>query len=148
MSFNRIFSVLLGLIFAPIIHAADPVYTGWFSELALDGYDPVAYFNEGAPAEGSSEHRYEWNGAIWQFTSAANRDAFAADPVAYAPQYGGYCAWAVAENKEAAGNPQHWRIVDGKLYVNYNADVQTRWEKDIPGFIEKADQHWPELLEQ
>ena len=146
MTLNRVIGLLLGLIVASLAQAADPVYTGWFSNLALDGYDPVAYFEEGAPVAGSADHRHEWNGATWQFASAANRDAFVADPMAYAPQYGGYCAWAVAEGKEAAGDPQHWRIVDGKLYVNYNADVQTRWEADIPGFIEKADQNWPTLL--
>lgn len=146
MTPGRITGALLSLIVSLVAQAADPVYTGWFSSLALDGHDPVAYFEEGAPVEGSSDYRHEWNGATWQFASADNRDAFVANPTAYAPQYGGYCAWAVAEGYEAAGDPRYWRIVDGKLYVNYNAEVQTRWEVDIPGFIDKADQNWPTLL--
>lgn len=146
MTRNRLFGILVALSFSSAVHAMDPVYTGWFSALALDGYDPVAYFQEGAPVEGSADYSYEWNGATWHFSSAANRDSFAADPEAYAPQYGGYCAWAISQGYDAAGDPKHWRIVDGKLYVNYNADVQTRWEGDIPGFIASADEKWPELL--
>ena len=126
--------------------AKDPVYTGIFSDLAVGGYDAVAYFEEGAPVEGSSDFEYEYEGATWRFSSEANRDAFAADPAAYAPQYGGYCAWAVSQGYTAKGNPQNWRIVDGKLYLNYNDEIQRRWEKDIPGFIEKADANWPGVL--
>ena len=133
----------------PARAASDPIHTsGIFSSLAVGGYDPVAYFTEGRPVEGSREYEVEWNGATWSFASAANREAFLADPERYAQQYGGYCAWAVAENKLAPGNPEYWKIVDGKLYLNYGTNVQKTLETDIPGFIQKAEANWPEILER
>ena len=114
---------------------------------AIDGTDPVAYFTEGRPVDGSSEFTHEWNGATWRFASAANRDAFAAEPEKYAPQYGGYCAWAVSQGYTASTDPEAWKIVDGKLYLNYDKNVQANWEKDIPGFISSADANWPKVLE-
>ncbi|NIP18325.1 MAG: YHS domain-containing protein [Xanthomonadales bacterium] len=101
----------------------------------------------GKPVEGSSDHEYEWNGATWRFASADNLDAFKADPEKYAPQYGGYCAWAVAQGYTASTDPEAWEIVDGKLYLNYNDSVQAAWKKDIPGFIQKADTNWPGLVD-
>jgi YHS domain-containing protein len=112
---------------------------------AIEGYDPVAYFTDDAPRRGDSAHALTWNGAVWHFASAANRDAFAADPAAYAPQYGGNCAWAVAEGYLAPIDPDAWAIVDGKLYLNANRRIQRRWERDIPGFIARADANWPGL---
>jgi hypothetical protein len=81
-----------------------------------------------------------------RFASAAHRDAFVADPERYAPQYGGYCAWAVAHGKTAGVDPQAWKIVGGKLYLNYSKDIQRQWEEDVPGYVEKADANWPKLL--
>lgn len=128
------------------VAAKEPVYTGAFSNTAVDGYDPVAYFTDGAPVKGSREFAYEYKGAEWRFASAENLETFKADPEAYAPQYGGYCAWAVAQNYTARGNPKNWTIVDGKLYLNYNDDVQERWEEDIEGFIALADENWPSVI--
>jgi YHS domain-containing protein len=125
--------------------AIDPVYSNWRG-LALRGYDPVAYFTEGKAVEGSSEFTVEWKGATWRFASAANRDRFAGNPSHYAPQYGGYCAYAVAKGDTASIDPEAWRIIDGKLYLNYSREIQAEWEKDIPGYIAKADQNWPKLL--
>lgn len=134
---------------AAFAHAKDaPVYTGTFSSLAVGGYDPVAYFSEGRPVKGDRQFTLKHLGAEWRFASAANRDAFAADPQKFAPQYGGYCAWAVSQGYTASGDPQHWRIVRGKLYLNYDAEVQKKWEADIPGFIAKADRQWPAVLGQ
>ena len=116
--------------------------------LALQGYDTVAYFSEDAAIEGTAAFQSDWNGATWQFASAENKAAFDANPQAYAPQYGGYCAWAAARNKLAPGDPEYWTVVDDKLYVNYNMSIQRKWEKDIPGFIEKADAKWPTLKEK
>lgn len=116
-----------------------------FGSVAIDGTDPVAYFQEGRPVEGSSDFEHEWKGATWQFASAENRDLFAADPEAYAPQYGGYCAWAVSQGYTASIDPEAWKIVDGKLYLNYSKGVQSRWAQDIPGHITAADQNWPEI---
>ena len=123
--------------------AIDPVFNS--GGLAIRGYDPVAYFAEGRPAKGSPDFTYRFAGAEWRFASAANRDAFAADPGRYAPQYGGYCAWAVSQGYTAAIDPDAWRIEDGKLYLNYSRSVQRRWERDIPGNVAKADKNWPGL---
>ncbi len=120
---------------------ADAVYESW--GVAIDGTDPVAYFTEGKPVEGSSDHEVEWNGTTWRFASAANKASFEADPEKYAPQYGGYCAWAVAQGYTASTDPEAWKIVDGKLYLNYSRDVQSRWEGDIPGNIVAANNNWP-----
>lgn len=115
------------------------------SGMALDGYDAVAYFKENLPREGKSEFTAEYNGAKWQFASAENRDEFKKDPSKYAPQYGGYCAWAVGHNYTAKGDPQAWKIVDGKLYLNYNKEVQEKWQEDMPKFITDGDKNWQVL---
>ncbi len=123
-----------------------PVYTGVLSRLAVGGYDPVAYFTDGRPVRGSAAHRITHNGYEYRFASAEHLAAFRANPSRYLPQYGGYCAWAVSQGYTAAGNPNNWRIVDGRLYLNYNGEIQQRWERDIPGFIRSANQNWPGVL--
>jgi YHS domain-containing protein len=125
--------------------AAAPVFAT--EGVAIRGTDPVAYFTEGRPVPGRPEFAHDWRGATWHFASAANRDAFAADPTRYAPQYGGFCAWAVAEKgKLYSTRPDNWSIVEGKLYLNFNDDIQARWERDIPGFIAQGDARWPEIV--
>jgi hypothetical protein len=119
----------------------------FFSGVAIKGYDPVAYFNSGGPVKGKSEFTVTWKDAKWNFSTAQNKAAFAKEPERYAPQYGGYCAWAVAEGGTAGIDPHSWRIVDGKLYLNYNKEIQAKWEKDIPGNIERADKNWPGVVE-
>lgn len=115
--------------------------------VAIRGTDPVAYFTEGQPVQGSAEFEYEWQGATWRFSSAEHRDLFAAAPEEYAPQYGGFCAWAVSQGYTAPVDPNAWKIVDGKLYLNVNRGVQQRWERDIPGHIARADANWPGVLQ-
>jgi YHS domain-containing protein len=132
----------------PAQAAKAPVYTGFASSLAVGGYDPVAYFTTGRPVEGSSAFSLTWQGATFRFASAANRDLFRASPARYAPQFGGYCAWAVSQGYTAPGDPRYWRIVDGRLYLNYDARVQRRWEADIPGFITRAQANWPSVLQR
>lgn len=110
--------------------------------LALKGYDPVAYFVEGKPVEGSDAFATEWKGAKWHFASAQNRELFLSAPEKYAPQYGGYCAWAVGHGYTANGDPNVWKVIDGKLYLNYNQEVKAKWEQDIPSFISKGDENW------
>ena len=114
--------------------------------LALRGYDAVAYFREGEAAEGRAEFAHEWNGARWLFKSAENRDAFARAPETFAPQYGGYCSYAVSRGYTADGDPRAWKIVGGKLYLNYNVEVRGLWEQDAPGNIRKGDANWPQFL--
>lgn len=126
--------------------AEPPVYTGTFSSTAVDGYDPVAYFVAGKPVKGDKKFKTEWNGAEWHFANAENLASFKADPAKYAPQYGGYCAWAVSQGYTASADPDAWKIVDGKLYLNYNQEIQERWQKETASLIAKADQNWPTVL--
>jgi YHS domain-containing protein len=113
--------------------------------IAIKGYDPVAYFTQSKAVKGSSQFTHEWNGAKWQFASDENRNLFKASPEKYAPQYGGYCAWAVGHNYTADTDPEAWKIVDGKLYLNYNKSVQAKWSQDIPKWISDGDKNWPSL---
>jgi len=122
------------------------VYVEADSNLAIRGADPVAYFTESAAVAGKAEYEHEWNGATWRFSSAENMNAFKANPEAYAPQYGGYCAKAMSEGNLASIDPRAWKIVEGKLYLNYSADVQTQWLQDVAGNIEKAEAFWPIVL--
>jgi len=114
--------------------------------IAIRGADAVAYFTESRYVPGSADYTYEWAEATWQFSSAENRDLFAENPEQYAPQYGGFCAWAVAEGYTAPIDPTAWEIVDGKLYLNYDARIQRRWQRDIPGNIARANENWPNVV--
>ncbi len=106
----------------------------------------MAYFTQGEAVAGSSNYQYEWMGSTWHFASAANRALFASNPEAYAPQYGGYCAKALSEGNIVPSDPDAWRIVDGKLYLNYDAAVQQQWLRDVAGNITAADANWPSIL--
>ena len=140
-------TLFAALSFVPVAAAqADPVYTGWFSNKAVGGYDPVAYFTEGKPVEGSTDFTTEYQDADFLFATQANLDAFLAEPTKYAPQYGGYCAWAIAHGKTAKGNPKNWAIVDGKLYLNINTKYQKIWEANQAAFITQANAEWPGII--
>lgn len=125
--------------------AVEPVNTTFFGNVAIEGYDPVAYFNQNEPVKGDKGNSYEWAGAQWRFASAENLAAFKADPERYAPQYGGYCAYAVAKGTTAGIDPAQFTILDGKLYLNYNASIQQKWSANRDDFIRQADKNWPEL---
>ena len=126
------------------LYATDPVYAT--SSGAIDGYDPVAYFTAGKPVAGKPEFTHEWNGATWRFSSEANRTAFAREPERYAPQFGGYCAYAVGNAYTAKSDPQVWHIEDGKLYLNFNADVRTAWLGKKGEFIASGAKNWPAVI--
>lgn len=113
---------------------------------ALGGTDPVSYFEEGRPRRGSADHRAQWNGAIWLFADERNRDRFLADPEAFAPQYGGWCAWAAARGYAASTTPDAWAIVDGRLYLNYSRRIHRRWEANRESDIRDADANWPNIF--
>ena len=115
-------------------------------KFAVGGYDAVAYHKESKPVPGTDEFAHAWKGATWRFSSKENLEAFVKEPEKYAPQYGGYCAFAVGHGSLASGDPKIWKIVDGKLYLNLSKSVQTSWEKDIPGLIKRGDTNWPKLL--
>ncbi|OGW25005.1 MAG: hypothetical protein A2X59_02460 [Nitrospirae bacterium GWC2_42_7] len=114
--------------------------------VAIKGYDPVAYFTDMSPVKGMSEFKYEWKGAEWRFASSEHLEMFIKDPEKYAPKYGGYCAYAVSQSKTADIDPDSWTVLDGKLYLNLDKDVQRLWEKDMLEYIKKADENWPRML--
>jgi len=109
---------------------------------SIGGYDAVAYFVEGQPVQGRAKFHHFWNGAVWFFASAENRDHFKSNPTAYAPQYDGYCAWAASQNYKRPGDPQVWQIQDGKLYLKVHEGAQEKWRADIPKHIEQGDANW------
>ena len=133
------------LAFAPTRSAAATARFYNNDGIAIDGTDAVAYFTQSAPVAGDAAIFHDWSGVRWQFASTANRDAFAANPEAYAPQYGGFCAWAVAQGYTASTTPEAWAVVDDKLYLNYSRRIQRRWARDIPGNIALGDQNWPTI---
>ncbi len=143
--------ILFALMFVlgvPALASASPAPSVSATEagVTIGGHDPVAYFTEGRPVIGSSNFTLRWNGADWRFASAASRDRFAADPETYAPAFGGYCAWAISQNYIAPGDPQVWRIVDGRLYLNFNHRAQMLWEADLAGAIARGNANWPAVL--
>ena len=113
--------------------------------VALQGYDAVAYFADGEPAKGEFLHSVYWNGATWLFTTEENQQRFRRNPSAYAPQFDGYCALAASLGYKAPGDALAWKIVDGKLYLNFNADAARIWNQDVPGNIRKGEQNWPKV---
>lgn len=151
----RILSMTILLtVFAAGVSAAEPINTLdrtglWGYEpsgIALRGYDAVAYFTLGKPTEGKQAFETSWKGAKWRFASQQHLDMFVANPQKYAPQYGGYCAYGVAVGNLVKIEVDLWDIVDGKLYLNYNEDLQDKWRADIPGFIIEADGKFDRLL--
>lgn len=115
------------------------------SNAAINGYDPVAYFKKSKPVKGNKQFSYSWKGANWYFENEENLKAFTAEPDKYSPQYGGYCAYGMAKGYKATTSPDAWSVVGGKLYLNYDRDVQKTWNEDQQSFIQKADKNWPSV---
>ncbi len=113
---------------------------------AIKGYDPVAYFTDAKPVQGKKEITYDWQGATWHFSSQDNLALFRENPEKYAPQYGGFCAYGVANGYAVKIDPEAWAIVDGKLYLNYDLGVQQEWNADRNGFIQKANSEWEKII--
>lgn len=116
--------------------------------IAVHGYDPVAYFTEQRPVQGSAEHQLVHENATYRFSSAENKKAFEANPGKYVPAYGGFCAYGVSVGAKFDGDPRYWKIVDGKLYLNLNKKIQDTWKKDIPGNIGKAEKSWKKIKDK
>lgn len=110
--------------------------------LALEGYDPVAYFTEGKPLMGNPDFMVKHDGATYHFTSENHKALFEASPEKYKPQYGGFCAFGMASGYQAPVEVDKFTVVDGKLYLNYNGSVQSKWRKDTGGYITRADTNW------
>lgn len=145
-------ALLCAALFAfatPALAAKPEVYRSANWSYAINGADAVAYYSlaaNAAPVQGSDQFTLEYKGAKWRFASAANRDAFAAEPARYAPQYGGYCAWALARNKLAPGDPAVWHVKGGKLYLNVNKSIQKQWLANVDRDIANGDKNWPGVL--
>lgn len=133
---------------APALADKAPIFTSFGSNVAVRGYDPVAYFTLGAPTRGLATLKATYQGAEFHFATPANRAAFIANPTRYAPQFGGYCAWAVSQGYTAGIDPESWAIVDGKLYLNYNKDIQARWSRDRANLIVAGQRNWPKVLKK
>jgi YHS domain-containing protein len=136
-----------GLAAAPASASKPLIYTELFSNVAAGGYDVVAYFTDGRPVRGLAQFRATWQGAEFRFATAEHQRAFLGDPQKYTPQFGGYCAWAAAQGYTAKGDPNFWKIVNGKLYLNFNGEIQRRWEQDVPGNIARANGNWPRIIQ-
>ncbi len=125
--------------------AADVGMNADANDVAIQGYDTVAYFTAAKPVKGSKDYTATYRGAIYHFASAENRDLFRSAPERYAPQFGGYCAMGVALEKKLDTDPMAYKIVDGKLYLNLNAAVQKKWLSDVPGYIDTAEGNWVDI---
>ena len=143
----RLFFCALALMLAvPSVHAGpQALNTTTFGSLALHGYDAVAYFTDHKPVEGNKDFTTEWQGAKWRFASQEHLDLFKAGPDKYAPQYGGYCAYAVSKGHTADVDPEAWDVVNDKLYLNYSKKVQVTWHQERDGDIVLADANWTKL---
>lgn len=113
---------------------------------AIKGYDPVAYFVSGKPMRGNPQVSVTRNGVTWLFANATNKALFDQEPEKFIPAYGGYCAFGVAQGYLVKIEPEAWSIRSGRLYLNYDADVQKQWERSTTAFIEAADRNWPRLV--
>lgn len=140
--------VALSVVLASSSLAAGVDINASTTGLALQGYDPVAYFTAGEATEGNWKITAVHNDAIYRFASEEHKAAFKADPDAYLPQYGGFCAFGAAMGFKLDGDPEHWKVVDGELFLNVSREIQQEWEKDIPGLIEKADVNWETIVDK
>ena len=114
----------------------------------ISGYDPVSYFTEGKPQRGSGYHVADYQGVTYAFASEEHKDMFEANPEKYVPAYGGWCAYGVAVGKKFVADPEVWKVVNGKLYLNLDRDIQSKWNKDIPGYIKTGNKNWKEIRDK
>ncbi len=138
---KKLLLIVTLLFSSTLVAKEDPIYSSFFGG-AIDGYDAVAYFTKGKAVEGSKKITLEYKGATWRFASEGNRDLFKASPEKYEPQYGGYCAYAMSDNRFVSIDGEAWYIEDGKLYLNYSKSVQKHWLEQKDTFIQEADSNW------
>jgi YHS domain-containing protein len=150
-NYNKIksrYAVLIILLVMVSCTSAKPPVNAGTDGIAIKGFDPVAYFTMGKPVRGNDQFTYEWKSAKWLFSSREHLYLFSADPEKYAPQYGGYCAFAVSRGTTADIDPVAWSIVNGKLYLNLNKDIQKHWSNELSENIIKADKNWPSIIKK
>lgn len=128
--------------------AAGPDVNATVTGLALRGYDPVSYFTDGKPVLGDFTITADYGGATYRFVSAAHKTLFTQAPAKYVPQYGGFCAFGTAQGYKVDGDPNVWKIVDNRLYLNLAPAVAERWVKDIPGYIKSANVNWSTIRDK
>ena len=126
--------------------ATERIVVDWHTGLAIDGYDPVAFFTDGKPVAGNDDFELRYGGAVWRFANVGNRAAFVASPDVYMPQYGGYDPLGVAHGIAVAGNPNVWLITGEKLFLFYDGDRRDKFAADPDRFIGSADRKWPSVL--
>ena len=139
------FGAFQAYLYSIKIYADEPVFQT--SQGAIDGYDAVAYFTESKAIIGKPEFSTQWNGAQWRFASAANLAEFQAQPEKYAPQFGGYCAFAVGSGYTAKSDPQAWHVEGGKLYLNFDSSVQAQWMAQRGELIAAGERNWPGVIQ-
>lgn len=144
-----IFTIFALFITTPItLQAKDkPVFASKRTNMAIKGYDPVAYFTENKAVKGNKNQVYQWHGAKWLFSSSEHRALFVNNPEKYAPQYGGWCAYAMSDGRTVAINPKAFEIYNDKLYLNYSTGVLGHWRKEKNLFIKQANEHYPDIVD-
>jgi YHS domain-containing protein len=151
---TSIITLLAGVLLSAAANAAPAINTlkgglfGGHGDVAILGYDPVAYFVDSKPEAGLDQYSFRWMGATWKFATADHLNLFKASPEKYAPQYGGYCAYGVAKDNLVSIEPDRWKVLNGKLYLNYDAGIQKKWLVDPTGFIKTADGKFSTLLKK
>lgn len=139
-------AALAAIVSLGTAHAADEVFISDAKKsIAINGYDPVAYHNAGEPTKGAAEFKYEHDGVVWKFSSAANKEAFKADPAKFAPAYGGWCTVGASKGKKIATQPHLFKIVDGQLYLNSSDGAHNLFLKDETGTINTANTNWKQI---
>jgi hypothetical protein len=142
---RTIVSAVAGAVLFVLPALADEQVNKDGDDIAIKGYDPVAYFTQGKPTPGTADFQHRWQNATWRFSSAEHRELFASAPDKYAPRYGGFCAGAMALGWKAPIDPEAWVIVDGKLYLNYDKDGRDDFASDPKPQIAKADANWERI---
>ena len=141
-------SIFLAALALPVFGQTNTLLNLDRSGVAIQGYDPVAFFTDGKPLKGDSNFVCKRDGAIYLFASKEHRDAFKADPAKYEPRFGGYCAYGVSRNRLVEIDVDAFQVVDGRLLLQYSKGVRDDFNKDTKGNLAKAEANWPALVEK
>ncbi|MBE1282708.1 MAG: YHS domain protein [Rhodobacteraceae bacterium] len=149
MTLKSVFLAALTALALPVAkgHAETHVYSE-NAGFAINGYDTVTYFTHGDPQRGNPDFAVMWKGVTWLFVSDRNRESFESNPRAYAPQFGGYCSYAVSNGYLMKSDPLSWEIVDGQLYLTFSPDIHDMWVDEHVEHIERGRGNWPAVLDE